>query len=886
MALTAAEKQRRYRERRKNNPVKEMASKKKDLERYHAKKRLVKDLTPREHRTLKKKWRIANAKRRDRRRALRVVMNTPESTPGIETPRSASPINDGQNLASVLSPALELLSSPRLSTSRQNSATPSMSSVSKRGRNKVKRDRSKLYRENLKLKEEIKKAKKRYEKYKKRYSRAKNKELKKSDDSKGYQKYVILSSAIKDRYKKIKNRKEKHAIQKIFEHDSIKDSRKKVQIIKECLDINQGYIRKQQPKLRKNILRTKITDFFHRDDVSRATADKKETKTLQKKKIQRRYLLDNMNNLFQSFKRENPNLKCSYTSFTRCRPFYVLPPTVAARETCLCRIHTNIQYMASSLYKNKVIPTSDLNNIIVDQVCDPNLLPCMSGTCSECHSKKIKYDTTKNDHIVKYSQWERKSEVFKKSGKTVKVTKNIKEETVSTVKTLIEKFEETLKEFKTHVYNIKTQYRNYRACIDGLSKHEIALHVDFSENYNCKCFQEIQSHHFGGSRKQVSLHTGVMYNRNSEDKLEVTSFCTVSGNITHNPAAIWAHLHPILCSAQENYPEAKTLHVFSDGPATQYRQKQNFYLICNKLFSEYHFTKVTWNFFEAGHGKGAADGVGGFLKRAADQLVAHGTDISDASDFYLALNNVSKVKLNLITGEDIERTSKEIPEDIVVLNGTMRVHQVFTEETGVLKYRELSCFCRRGFCTCMDPKDYCPLKPRAEQPREINHNDSEYLADITNMVQHKKKSYYNLVYPSSSDSDEDTPLSTLKDNISTEQSAAGMSSSNNNALIEKENIHVSKIRKGVHVLVKVSSSKQDYVYLGMALSDVEDDGEVKIMFFKSIDDTGKKFKLVETDLSYESYDNLLAIVPEPKKVTKGKRVLYYEFDTPLDIFEK
>ena len=33
---------------------------------------------------------------------------------------------------------------------------------------------------------------------------------------------------------------------------------------------------------------------------------------------------------------------------------------------------------------------------------------------------------------------------------------------------------------------------------------------------------------------------------------------------------------------------------------------------------------VNWFFLEAGHGEGAADGVGGILKRTADRLVANG----------------------------------------------------------------------------------------------------------------------------------------------------------------------------------------------------------------------------------------------------------------------
>ena len=47
-------------------------------------------------------------------------------------------------------------------------------------------------------------------------------------------------------------------------------------------------------------------------------------------------------------------------------------------------------------------------------------------------------------------------------------------------------------------------------------------------------------------------------------------------------------------------------------------------------------TNSTWNFFEASHGKGAADGVGGVLKRTADQIVKQGTDLPDPRSVLLS----------------------------------------------------------------------------------------------------------------------------------------------------------------------------------------------------------------------------------------------------------
>lgn len=46
------------------------------------------------------------------------------------------------------------------------------------------------------------------------------------------------------------------------------------------------------------------------------------------------------------------------------------------------------------------------------------------------------------------------------------------------------------------------------------------------------------------------------------------------------------------------------------------------------------FRMITWNFLEAGHGKGPADGVGDAGKRNADALVAKGIDIQSKAKMY------------------------------------------------------------------------------------------------------------------------------------------------------------------------------------------------------------------------------------------------------------
>ena len=297
MALTAAEKQKRYRAKVKQDPEREAELKRRHCLRYHSKKILVKDMTEREHRNAKRRWKLANKKRRDEQKALQNLFPvTPEHTPP---------------------------------------PTPNPHQVL--GRKQVRRDRSALYRQNVKLQEELENLKRQCQKYKKRYQRAKRSRLVEDDKNK----YTVLSNALRIHYTQMKNIKNKQQVQKIFDAEPIKRSRKKKILIQECLEIKQ--LRRKKTAVKKSTLTQSINVYFHRDDVSRATAGKRETVTYRKNKMQKRFVLDSMKHLFRSFKKEYPTLKCSYSYFVRHRPFYIKPPSIDGRNTCLCKLLTNAQ---------------------------------------------------------------------------------------------------------------------------------------------------------------------------------------------------------------------------------------------------------------------------------------------------------------------------------------------------------------------------------------------------------------------------------------------------------------------------------------------------------------------------------------------------------------
>nr|CAH7748308.1 unnamed protein product [Callosobruchus chinensis] len=441
-ALTAAERQRRCREKRKNDPEKVAEVKRKDLERYHARKKLVADMSVREHRIMKRKWQQENKKRREKKQLLEnVLLNSPPPSPIPELPEGSS----------------------------------------SRGRKKVKRDRTKLYRDNIKLQDKIDQLERKVRKYKKR-----------------------------ERYKTVKCREEKRLIQSLFQTSITKESRMQTQLVRDSLGVDRPLKYKSVLPKQTDLVR-RIHQFFLRDDVTRATAGKKETVTHKKNKVQKRFLLDSMKNLYQAFLRENSSLKCHYSYFTKHRPFYVKPPTVDGRDTCLCKLHANITYVVNVLHKNKVIMQRDTNAVLETLVCTVDSESCMKGVCLECNKRYIVYDERNQAAIVDLRQWVRRSEVVEKAGKTWKISKNIPVTEKLTLKEVIQKFETELQNFKTHVYNIRHQYKAYRQCINGLTESEVALHIDFSENYACKYHSEVQSHHFGGSRNQGTMQVHQMF---------------------------------------------------------------------------------------------------------------------------------------------------------------------------------------------------------------------------------------------------------------------------------------------------------------------------------------------------------------------------------------
>lgn len=271
---------------------------------------------------------------------------------------------------------------------------------------------------------------------------------------------------------------------------------------------------------------------------------------------------------------------------------------------------------------------------------------------------------------------------------------------------ILDKLNSMIIPFMTHIHNIKHQFKVIKNVKEDLSEFEALLHFDFSQNYACKYGSEVQSIHFGGSWSQVTLHTSVLYYIDPSDKaLRHESFCSMSESLRHDPASICAHLEPVIVEMKKLVPLLRKVHFLSDGPSTQYRNKKMFFFLGVHLTKIMGVGEVAWHYSEAGHGKGAADGVGGSLKRTANGLVAKGNDIANFQQLVNLLKNyVSDITMFQVFENQIEAIDKLFPkEPLDTFKGTTKVHQLTwdRDSSNIIQARSLSCLSCGSSKSCL-----------------------------------------------------------------------------------------------------------------------------------------------------------------------------------------
>jgi hypothetical protein len=164
---------------------------------------------------------------------------------------------------------------------------------------------------------------------------------------------------------------------------------------------------------------------------------------------------------------------------------------------------------------------------------------------------------------------------------------------------------------------------------------------------------------------------------------------------------------------------------------------------------------ASWDYFEAGHGKGPCDGLGGVAKRMADLAVKQNRSIQDAEDFFNWGKQSSKsISYMFVSTEEVakERMSLEsFTQNTDTCKGTMKIHAVHPAQKNIVLTRSTSCYCQLCLSGVMsqccwsqsDLTKKTSIKPdaqRASTQLEVRPTPGDYVAAM-----YQKNWYIGLV---------------------------------------------------------------------------------------------------------------------------------------------
>lgn len=387
-------------------------------------------------------------------------------------------------------------------------------------------------------------------------------------------------------------------------------------------------------------------------------------------------MLFTISEAFRLFKDQYPEVDIGRSKFAELRPSEIKPYRDIPHNVCVCRYHENfenLRVVVSQYLPGFGTSSTDFINSIV---CDPNNINCMSYDCSLCKNKFMTLlDDSQNDEkcsvTVQYRQW-------------IMVDKRYEyvllEEALNDA---IEKIKEQFPFLLTHSFNQNQSQKCFKMAKEISSATNVVIQVDFAENYSCNYQNEIQSAHW--SNPQIALFTAVIWC----GKETCESYAVVSENITHDRYCVDIFLRAVLNTHISKNSSFKHLHVFSDGAASQFKQKYNFANI-TLLKQDFRLESLKWTFFASSHGKGAVDGIGAIVKHHVwNKVRSLKTVVRSADAFRDCCKSLSTIVI-AIPLSTIEKKKKNLDknwEGIITVKGTQKIHQVVALSPYVIGYK-------------------------------------------------------------------------------------------------------------------------------------------------------------------------------------------------------
>ena len=438
-----------------------------------------------------------------------------------------------------------------------------------------------------------------------------------------------------------------------------------------------------------------VTNFFLLDSISRQAPGKRDFVTIRKEggkeHVQKRHLMWSLEETYGMFKKENSSVKIGFSKFCSLHPQNVLLLGQYPHQACLCSYHENMRLLCDCLSKSVPDFPSYSSQFVDFFVCSPDSEICMLGQCENCPCWLKSISAEDLSLMVTWYQWERvvqKINGEEKSSAMKKMEKVCKE---GTVEDALEVLQEKLPQFLRHVYIKRQQTKYFEMKLEHLQADEAVIQVDFSENYACLHQDEPQTAHW--SQEQVTIFpVAIWTTSDDESQKSFSSHALVTDDKSHDKKVVAIFMDRVIKRLiSEKGTKIKHVHIFSDGPSSQFKNKYmvNFY---QKLRLN---VELTWHFFATSHGKGVVDGIGGTVKRVVWRAVSSRRVpvVANALSFAdVAAKLCKSVNITFISSDEINRSADLLDlstcfQEAVAVPGISKYHCIEPQKNGQVRFR-------------------------------------------------------------------------------------------------------------------------------------------------------------------------------------------------------
>ena len=410
----------------------------------------------------------------------------------------------------------------------------------------------------------------------------------------------------------------------------------------------------------------KLNNFLYRNDVSFTLPGRNnqvyigKSEDGEKEFRTKKYLLWTFNELLSILKKEKDtdlsSLKFSTVyRYVKANKEFVMQCKIP-QVACLCPTCENYVLCAEGINKTveeeEKLP-STCHDLMDKIACQDITEDCCKRKCDKCPAIDLEF-------LCDYDSFS-----FYKWGKGEKYQEKVLCEMKGSE--MMESLKSDMPQLLEHFFRKRTQSRKYKECIEDLRANEIAIHVDYSENYKNKQQGEIKAAFYG--QGLFTLYTVCVY-ANEGGVVKCDNYALVTQENDHDSDVSFG-LNKFIIQHLEKRYNFNSIKFWSDGCASQFRSQFAFYLL-TKFDSRYD---IQWHFFETNHGKGCVDGIGGTVKDAVYRHVLSKQVVIASPQIFAEYANKICQGISVLFVEDLDLSyHDECRANAQYVKGTLQVH--------------------------------------------------------------------------------------------------------------------------------------------------------------------------------------------------------------------